>query len=93
MPVQCSDYCEKLWYLAHRVDLHNELKLLALGPQQGVPTPTLHLSSTVTEVDAEKGVVVLANGQKYEADLIVGADGLHVSFLTHESRPTEEMVR
>jgi hypothetical protein len=32
-------------------------------------------------VDSVAGTVTLANGQIHEADLIVAADGIHVSFL------------
>ena len=67
------------------MDLHNELKILALGSDQGGITPTLHLSSRVANVDAEAGTITLANGDVHEADLIVAADGIHVSFIRARS--------
>ena len=66
------------WYLSHRVDLHNQLKLLALG-EEGNGTPAeLHLSSAVESVEAEEGIVILENGEKHTFDLIVAADGVRV---------------
>ena len=73
------------------MDLHNELKILALGPDQGGITPTLHLSSRVANVDAEAGMVTLINGDVHEADLIVAADGIHVSVIrTFSSHITDQ---
>jgi 2-polyprenyl-6-methoxyphenol hydroxylase-like FAD-dependent oxidoreductase len=66
------------WYLSHRVDLHNELKLLALGEDGDGPPAELHLSSAVESVQAEEGIVTLENGEKYTCDLIVAADGIRV---------------
>jgi 2-polyprenyl-6-methoxyphenol hydroxylase-like FAD-dependent oxidoreductase len=66
------------WYLSHRVDLHNELKLLALGDDGHGPPAELHLSSAVESVQAEEGIVILENGEKYTCDLIVAADGVRV---------------
>jgi hypothetical protein len=66
------------WYLSHRVDLHNELKLLALG-EDGNGTPAeLHLSSVVESVEAEEGIVILENGEKHICGFIVAADGVWV---------------
>jgi salicylate hydroxylase len=56
------------------VDLHNELKLLALG-EEGNGTPAeLNLSSAVELVEAEEGIVILENREKHTCDLIVAAD-------------------
>jgi 2-polyprenyl-6-methoxyphenol hydroxylase-like FAD-dependent oxidoreductase len=65
------------WYLSHRVDLHNELKLLALGEGDGPPAE-LHLSSAVELIQAEEGIVILENGEKHICDLIVAGDGVRV---------------
>ncbi|OBT64247.1 hypothetical protein VE03_06885 [Pseudogymnoascus sp. 23342-1-I1] len=65
------------WYLAHRVDLHNELKLLAVGKEgEGRPCE-LKLSSKVVSINSDDGEVTLSNGEVHQADLIVGADGIH----------------
>ncbi|CCF38511.1 FAD binding domain-containing protein [Colletotrichum higginsianum] len=65
------------WYFSHRVDLHNELKRLALEPPAGVTPATLHLSSPVASVDCEAGLLKFQDGTELQKDLIVGADGLH----------------
>lgn len=69
----------KEWYLVHRVDLHNHLK------QRALETATLHLRCRIAEVDIEtaRPSVTLADGRTFEADLLLGADGLHVGFSTH----------
>ena len=61
------------WYFVHRVDLHNELKLLArtAGAQ-------IRLGSEVQHVDCEDGTLTTRDGQVHQKDLIVAADGLHV---------------
>ncbi|KAH6698486.1 putative salicylate hydroxylase [Leptodontidium sp. MPI-SDFR-AT-0119] len=76
-----NDDVEKIygspWWLAHRVDLHNELRALALDHEgDGVPAQ-LHLTSIVQSVDAEAGIVTLSDGSTHQADLIIGADGIH----------------
>lgn len=68
------------WYFSHQVDLHNELKRLALEPPATDAEPAeLHLSSAVASVDCEAGVLTLQDGTEVTKDVIVGADGLHVS--------------
>ncbi|KAI1086823.1 putative salicylate hydroxylase [Rostrohypoxylon terebratum] len=58
------------FYTIHRVDLHNELLRLTSALD-------IQLSSKVVAADAEEGSVLLEDGTKRYADLIVGADGLH----------------
>lgn len=62
------------WYFIHRVDLHRELKRLVQDLAVDIRT-----ASEVTNVDCDKGVLTLANGQKHQKDLIIAADGVHVS--------------
>ncbi|KAL4954776.1 hypothetical protein BDW69DRAFT_162418 [Aspergillus filifer] len=64
------------WFLTHRVDLHNALRATAAQEVDGRRI-NIRLSSHVFSVDAETGEVVLEDGTKYSADLIVGADGIH----------------
>ena len=67
------------WQLSHRVRLHETLKKTATS-SEGVGKPAeLHLSSRIASVDAETATVVLESGEKIEADLVIGADGLRVS--------------
>ncbi|KAK6951599.1 hypothetical protein Daesc_006121 [Daldinia eschscholtzii] len=57
-------------YTVHRVDLHNELLRLTSALD-------LQLASKVVSANAEEGFVLLEDGTRYDADLIIGADGLH----------------
>ena len=57
-------------YTVHRVDLHNELIHLSSALDY-------RLSSRVVEADAEEGSVLLEDGTRHHADLIIAADGLH----------------
>ncbi|MCJ1247160.1 hypothetical protein MMC30_004372 [Trapelia coarctata] len=65
------------WFLSHRVDLHNELKLLATS-KDGLGTPVeIRTSSNVTTVDPENGIVTLQDSTTLSAHLIIAADGVH----------------
>lgn len=57
----------------HRVDLYNELLRLATEGE-GFPA-SLRLGAKV--VSGDDGSLLLNNGERLEADLIIGADGLH----------------
>lgn len=66
------------FYLAHRVDLHDELKELAFGDDgSGKPVPEVRLGTTVVGYDPGSGVVKLSNGSEMKGDLVIGADGIH----------------
>lgn len=67
------------WQLIHRVDLHEGLKSIALdtkGP--GVPA-TLYLRSKVVDCHPHKPSITLEDGRSFDGDLVLGADGVHVS--------------
>ncbi|KAF8176588.1 hypothetical protein K438DRAFT_1846451 [Mycena galopus ATCC 62051] len=66
----------------HRSDLHDELKRQATGDGEGPPVD-LHLGTKVLACDPDKGTISLANGEIVEADLILGADGVHSVIRTH----------
>ncbi|KAH8803320.1 putative salicylate hydroxylase [Xylogone sp. PMI_703] len=69
-------------YFLHRVDLHEELKRLALNPdvERGLKSAKLHVASEVVDVDCVTGIVTLANGSTFQKDLIIVADGVHSRF-------------
>lgn len=60
----------------HRVDLHNELLRLATSTSEAGKPVRIHLASEVVGASPD-GVVVLDDGSKHAADLVVAADGLH----------------
>ncbi|KAJ7265102.1 FAD/NAD(P)-binding domain-containing protein [Mycena rebaudengoi] len=63
--------------MCRRTDLHDELKRLALEERgAGIPVQ-LHLSTRIAACDPEEGTLVSQSGQKYEADVIIAADGIH----------------
>lgn len=67
------------WWWIHRADMQQELLRLATeveDPNWG-PKVELVLGAKVKEVDCENGVVVTEAGERYTADLVVGADGVH----------------
>ncbi|KAK2035334.1 FAD dependent oxidoreductase [Colletotrichum zoysiae] len=64
------------WYLAHRVDLHQELKRMATADDGGPPV-TFKLKSEVTSYDPDGARFTLRDGTVVSADLIVVADGIH----------------
>ncbi|KAJ7814421.1 hypothetical protein B0H14DRAFT_1419408 [Mycena olivaceomarginata] len=73
----------------HRSDLHDELKRLAIGEDEGPPAELL-LDSKIVSCDPEAGTLTLASGKIFHADLVIGADGVHstirTSILGHETK-------
>jgi salicylate hydroxylase len=57
-------------YTIHRTDLLNELLRLASGLD-------LRLGTKVTRANAEEDYVVLEDGSRHSADLIIAGDGVH----------------
>ena len=60
----------------HRVDLHNELKKLALR-DDGEGAVEVHLGVRIVRVDIENAEVKLDDGRSWKGDLLIGADGIH----------------
>ena len=64
-------------WAVHRVDLHNELLRLATGEDLADAKPiTLRLGAHVVDASID-GSIVVEDGSRHTADLIVAADGLH----------------
>ena len=64
----------------HRVDLHDGLRRLATESDDSKrPSARIRLASEVTGLDCESGELTLANGDKIRKDLVIVADGAHVS--------------
>ncbi|EXJ72809.1 uncharacterized protein A1O5_03957 [Cladophialophora psammophila CBS 110553] len=71
-----------LFYLAHRVDLHDALKTKCVSSEgPGEPVNVL-LSSRVVAWDPA-GSITIQNGRQMSADLVIAADGIHS--LAHEA--------
>jgi hypothetical protein len=66
--------------VCHRSDLHDELIRLATGESGGGPPVQLLLNSKVATCDADGGIVTLADGEIVHADIVIGADGIHVRY-------------
>ncbi|KAE8453258.1 hypothetical protein EG329_011325 [Mollisiaceae sp. DMI_Dod_QoI] len=65
------------WMLVHRVRLHDRLKRIATG-KDGIGKPAeLHVSSKIVEVDPDTATLVLENGERILADVVLGADGIY----------------
>jgi salicylate hydroxylase len=69
------------WQLCHRIDLHNALKEIATRKMGKGEPVVIHLQSKVVGVDVERASLTLQTGENVEGDLILGADGVHVSAL------------
>lgn len=64
------------WLLAHRVHLHDALKLAATRIEgKGLPAK-LHLGNKTVDVDVSKATITLEDGTTVQGDLILGADGV-----------------
>lgn len=64
------------WYFQHRADLWDEFHRLATAPSNdlgvsGQPATVLW-GCEVVDVDVESGLVSLADGRKFESDLVIG---------------------
>jgi salicylate hydroxylase len=83
LSTEVYDDCEtvhgaKCWSF-HRGDLHRGLMDLAMREEgEGIPA-TAKLECTVVDVDCMDGLVRLADGTKVKKDLVIIADGVHVS--------------
>ncbi|KAI4594315.1 hypothetical protein KJ359_008338 [Pestalotiopsis sp. 9143b] len=65
------------WFFAHRVDFHDELKLLATDSTgEGIPV-VVHVKSEVAKYDPDVPSITLSNGTVITSDVVIGADGIH----------------
>jgi salicylate hydroxylase len=61
----------------HRQDLHAALKKAATSPDLAGQPVEIRTAARVTSCDTEKGTVTLDGGETLDADIIIGADGIH----------------
>ena len=82
-PTLRFDHVEKTygskWNFYHRVDMHQELKERALDPEGLGKPAVIRLGCLVVDVDCEEGVITIKDGSKHQFDLVIIADGQHVS--------------
>lgn len=71
------------WYFYHRVDMHRHLRVLAEAAGS-----TIRLGAQVIDVDPESGMIFLKNGSQTQKDLVIIADGQHVSVALSASFPS-----
>ena len=62
------------WFFYHRVDMHRHLKELA--ESHGT---IIRLGNQVMDVDPDTGMIDLKDGSRIQKDLVIIADGQHVS--------------
>lgn len=65
------------YYLINRIDLHAILKQKAVDPEGLGPPVRIQTNTSVIELDCENATMTLEDGTVVEADLVVGADGIH----------------
>ncbi|OQE12794.1 hypothetical protein PENFLA_c062G08054 [Penicillium flavigenum] len=65
------------WLLAHRIDLHNNLKKIATTATKTHNAIPLRTGSRIAQVDAETATIMLEDGSQFEGDVVLGADGVH----------------
>ncbi|KAJ7676214.1 hypothetical protein B0H17DRAFT_1207490 [Mycena rosella] len=63
--------------LCHRSELHDELKRLATAEDRPGRPVTINLKCEALRCDPVTGTLTLKNGEVNQADLIIGADGIH----------------
>ncbi|KAJ6527781.1 FAD/NAD(P)-binding domain-containing protein [Mycena capillaripes] len=68
---------ERAGWFCHRTDLHDELKRLAMAEDRAGPPARLSLGHEVAFCDPAAGTLTFKNGDVQQADLIIGADGIH----------------
>ncbi|KAK0933176.1 hypothetical protein LTR29_015252 [Friedmanniomyces endolithicus] len=68
---------ESPWLLAHRAQLHNQLKAKATSTAGKGPQIKLLTSSTVVQAAPQTSTITLESGETKQADLIIGGDGVH----------------
>jgi len=84
--VSTGDYNSRFghnYYMCYRADLHKALLERALAPSDNVGSSghpaLLKQDHRCVAANAEEGTCTFSNGVTIRADLVIGADGIHVS--------------
>ncbi|EMC99531.1 hypothetical protein BAUCODRAFT_63413 [Baudoinia panamericana UAMH 10762] len=65
------------WYLVHRAHLHTALKNMAIDTDGFGKPAKLQVASRVKTVNAQNASIGLEDGTTIQADVVIGADGVH----------------
>ncbi|EJP62364.1 FAD binding domain protein [Beauveria bassiana ARSEF 2860] len=65
------------YLLAHRVDLHAQLKTAAVSLDGAGHPVKLRVASRVADLDLQQATITLVDGTVIAGDAIIGADGIH----------------
>jgi flavin-dependent dehydrogenase len=79
------------WYFYHRVDMHKHLREMAEAAGA-----VIRLGQRVDDVEIETGIIHLKDGSTVQKDLVIVADGQHVSishFFARSRIGTDPSVR
>ncbi|CAK7206932.1 hypothetical protein SEUCBS139899_009739 [Sporothrix eucalyptigena] len=91
IPIRCG----APWFLAHRVDLHEELKRLATEPESpGAPghPADVSLRTKIIHYNTDEPSITLDNGEIIKPDVVIAADGIYsiaVEAILGEPRPLD----
>ncbi|KWX66216.1 FAD-dependent monooxygenase [Mycobacterium sp. NAZ190054] len=86
-----ADFGAPYWHL-HRADLHTVLHRAATDPDRPGRPAAVHTDSRVVEVDDSdpaRPAVITADGRRYDADVLIGADGIKSVLRSAVDAPTE----
>ncbi|WZH45921.1 Salicylate 1-monooxygenase [Fusarium acuminatum] len=75
----------------HRVDLHTALKDMAVSRDLPGTPVVINNGQAVSSLDCEDGTIVLANGDTFNKDLIVIADGVRTKFINNITKMDEKL--
>jgi len=70
-------------YQVHRVDLHSELRRLAVDPSGDGPPSKLHLGSLIDSCNPTRPSITLQSGREIQCDLLIIADGIKSELRKH----------
>lgn len=82
IPLRSKTQYEADRIMWHRQDLHAYLRKMATSTERKGQPANLRTSARVASCDCQEGKVTLEDGEVLEADLVIGADGIHSALRT-----------
>lgn len=86
-----ADFGAPYWHL-HRADLHSVLLEASVDPTRPGTPATVHTNSRVGHVDTtdpDRPAVVTTDGRRFDADVLIGADGIRSAVRRAVDAPEE----